>query len=304
MTTPLRPLSTGELLDRSFSLYRNNFALFAGIALLPSLLKLGLDGMRLATTSGPFATVGRRAAARVGMDTAAMGGTYFLLLIIYLLGFILASGATVYAVSAVHMDKSVTISGSYKAIRPSLMRLIGIFLLMGVIIFALAIPLIGVPVFGLVSKTSAGLAVLGLILGGLALVHVYVCLSLATPACVVEKSRILNSLRRSLALTKGAKWKIWLVFVLFIALELALYGAVGIPAAIIGFKTGSPLLMVAIFAIGEFFVSTFVTPIMMIPLVLIYYDQRVRKEAFDLLLMMQSLDQKTPDQVAATTPIG
>ncbi|HKE30376.1 MAG TPA: hypothetical protein VKD65_01535, partial [Candidatus Angelobacter sp.] len=32
MTTALRPLTTGELLDRTFVLYRNNFMLFAGIA--------------------------------------------------------------------------------------------------------------------------------------------------------------------------------------------------------------------------------------------------------------------------------
>src|SRR5262249_16845059 len=39
MTTPspLVPMNTGELLDRTFSLYRNNFLLFAGIMLFPSL---------------------------------------------------------------------------------------------------------------------------------------------------------------------------------------------------------------------------------------------------------------------------
>ncbi len=35
MTTALRPLSTGELLDRTFSLYRSHFALFLGIFALP-----------------------------------------------------------------------------------------------------------------------------------------------------------------------------------------------------------------------------------------------------------------------------
>ena len=32
MTTALRPLTLGELLDRTFQLYRNNFLLFVGIA--------------------------------------------------------------------------------------------------------------------------------------------------------------------------------------------------------------------------------------------------------------------------------
>jgi len=40
MTTPLRPMSTGEILDRTFNLYRNNFVLFAGIAVVPPALML------------------------------------------------------------------------------------------------------------------------------------------------------------------------------------------------------------------------------------------------------------------------
>ena len=40
MSLDLRPLTLGELLDRSFSLYRRHFWLFVGIMALPSLLGL------------------------------------------------------------------------------------------------------------------------------------------------------------------------------------------------------------------------------------------------------------------------
>ena len=43
MVTVLRPLSTSELLDRTFHLYRNNFVVFAGIAALPQLVVLALQ---------------------------------------------------------------------------------------------------------------------------------------------------------------------------------------------------------------------------------------------------------------------
>ena len=36
----LRPLSLGEILDRSFSLYRENFWLFVGIVAIPHLFTL------------------------------------------------------------------------------------------------------------------------------------------------------------------------------------------------------------------------------------------------------------------------
>ena len=39
----LRPLSTGEILDRTFTLYRQNFLLFLGISAIPHVLVLVLN---------------------------------------------------------------------------------------------------------------------------------------------------------------------------------------------------------------------------------------------------------------------
>jgi len=49
-TLDLRPLSIGELLDRTFSLYRRNFLLFVGIAALPQLLVLALQLVQVILT--------------------------------------------------------------------------------------------------------------------------------------------------------------------------------------------------------------------------------------------------------------
>jgi hypothetical protein len=38
MTAPLRPMNLGEILDRTFQIYRSKFLLFAGIALVPALV--------------------------------------------------------------------------------------------------------------------------------------------------------------------------------------------------------------------------------------------------------------------------
>ena len=71
MTTPLRPLSTGELLDRSFSLYRNNFMLFAGIGLLPPVLKLALDALQLGTMQDLIGAEGKTSVFYVKLDDPA-----------------------------------------------------------------------------------------------------------------------------------------------------------------------------------------------------------------------------------------
>ncbi len=46
MTSALRPLSTGELFDRAFFLYRTHFALFLGIFALPHLLVFAVQCLR------------------------------------------------------------------------------------------------------------------------------------------------------------------------------------------------------------------------------------------------------------------
>jgi hypothetical protein len=45
-------------------------------------------------------------------------------------------------------------------------------------------------------------------------------------------------------------------------------------------------------------------PILIIVLVLLYYDSRIRKEAFDLQLMMSSLDAPSSSQGAPTPALG
>src|SRR5271168_4985940 len=53
-TLDLRPLSVGELLDRTFSLYRQNFLLFFGISAIPHLLVLAVQLTQLAVTKSRF----------------------------------------------------------------------------------------------------------------------------------------------------------------------------------------------------------------------------------------------------------
>jgi hypothetical protein len=51
--------------------------------------------------------------------------------------------------------------------------------------------------------------------------------------------------------------------------------------------------------LGGFFAGTIAGPIATIALALLYYDERVRKEAFDLQLMMEAVGQQQASQAAA-----
>ena len=61
----LRPLSLGELLDRTFFLYRRHFLLFVGIAAMPQLIKhLDPAAVGLLLAGGVLYTVGAVVYAR------------------------------------------------------------------------------------------------------------------------------------------------------------------------------------------------------------------------------------------------
>jgi len=106
-------------------------------------------------------------------------------------------------------------------------------------------------------------------------------------------------------LTKGARGRIWLVLLLTVILNLGLTLALLAAVGAIGVATRSALLAATTLIAGQFLLGTLVAPILTIALVLIYYDQRVRKEAFDLQLMMDSLGLSSPPtQVSAAAPIG
>ena len=48
----LRPLSLGEILDRSFAVYRANFWLFVGIAVLSAVVQLAVNGVLMVIYRG------------------------------------------------------------------------------------------------------------------------------------------------------------------------------------------------------------------------------------------------------------
>src|SRR6185437_7250685 len=133
MVTVLRPLSTSELLDRTFHLYKNNFWLFVGITALPQLLVLVLRLGSAAMLASHFFVVA--------------GTTTAIILLSSLIAVEISHAGTVVAVSDLYLEKPAAIGSAYKIARRSLIRVIGIsvvFVLLPAVIAGLAIGLIAV----------------------------------------------------------------------------------------------------------------------------------------------------------------
>jgi hypothetical protein len=274
MTTALRPLSTGELLDRTFSLYRSHFGLFVGLFAIPQLLVLAFQLVQVAVVN-PLTQL-----SNVFSPILWGLGSWFLMLTMASL----SEAATAVAVSQVHLGRPAGIAESFSRVKGHFLGLIVITVIVWV----------GV-VCGLVA----------IIVPGVLLAIIW---SLSVPAKVLENKSIFAAMSRSVDLTKGDWGRIFviglLVFVLTYGVKWLLQWPILIAAAA-GGKVGMQFVKGwQVASVVAVFVSeSLVGAVGAIAFSLVYYDERVRKEAFDLQLMMTTLDASSasasPAQVGA-----
>lgn len=301
MTEPLRPMSTGQLLDHTFALYRKNFLLFVGIATVGPAANVIFQLLTVGANLGsPFGA--RRAAT--GTALATMGLGMFFGYIVLLAGMAISHAATVKAVAAVHLGRETSIGGAYKALRGRIWSLFGT---LGLIMLWMALAVVGitvvmVPVFmgiAALGRTAPGPA--GAVVAGIvgfvivlsvfaAIIAIYVRYALAIQACVVEGLGPRASLKRSVFLSKGSRWRVVVIYLVFVLLSVILGAGLGALAGGVGALLHNRIAAAVLIYLAGFIAGSITGPLATIGLSLLYYDERVRKEAFDLQLMLSSLD--------------
>jgi hypothetical protein len=149
----------------------------------------------------------------------------------------------------------------------------------------------------------AGGALLGLagLAGSLVWMIYALCrYALAVPACTLEQLPARISMVRSRFLTYGAKWGILGIVFLTGLLSVVLTYTLQMPALLaskaimVTARTHLTMAATVWIYIADFLGGAVSGPITTIALVLVYYDQRVRKEAFDLQLMMDAAGRQQP----------
>jgi len=285
----LRPLSIGELLDRTFSLYRRNFLLFIGIAAIPHLLVLAVKLAQVAAMPvvGKVATQPPAAELQAASRTLAAGNPIafaaFALLgiVIYLVAILFSQGGTVFAVSELYLGRATTIGQSFSRAKSELGTLFGVLLLNGLVTI---------------------LSFLLLIIPG---IYMMCRLSVAVPAALLENLGPRDSLERSFALTKDNAGRSFLIFLLYFVILYAAVALFAIPFAIgVGVSQNDPVMLrtwTALSEVGSFAAEVLITPILTIGMAIFYFDLRVRKEAFDLQMMMNPFAEGVPAPRGATT---
>ena len=120
--------------------------------------------------------------------------------------------------------------------------------------------------------------------------------SLAIPACTVENLKARDAIRRSIQLSKGSRGRIFMLGLLALIIQLGLTGLTQGFFIVVGIKQHGvlPVWMSVVQQFLAFLTNTFVGPIYATGFTLFYYDQRVRKEGFDIEHMMQGAGMSLP----------
>jgi len=120
--------------------------------------------------------------------------------------------------------------------------------------------------------------------------------ALAIPACVVENLKARAAIRRSIELAKKAWGRIFMLGLLIGAIKLMLVGITQAFVFIAAFKNHGQIGpgLTALSQVISFFTTSFLGPIWATGVTLLYYDQRVRKEGYDIEWMMQAAGLTVP----------
>jgi hypothetical protein len=294
----LRPLTLAELLDRSFSTYKRHLWLFVGIMAVPAafatLYAVAAQFLNRPIVPGmPPDQVLRR---MVPMLVGAVGFS-----VTYLLVYAFALGATTIAVAHLYKEQAITVGASYREVRRHGWRMV-LLLLWGTLrvlgtwfgLLILAAILSGI-LAALGSPVISGLFFVFGMVGGAALSgYLAVRYGVAVPAVVLENLPAGKALARSVELTEGHRGRVFLIILCAMMIGYAsaalLQGPFMMGAFLAGPGTSTAIALTIVGAVLGGIGGMFSGPIMIIGLAMVYYDLRIRKEALDLQMMLDSLD--------------
>ncbi len=334
----IRARSIGELLDITFSLYRSHFGTLIAITLvvMGPLMALTMisNSASIVQLVAPIGMVEVDQAAMTDVMTTMLGASLVSLCAsgLALIGGVFApwmGGALTHNVIERALGRAPSWRDSYRATLPRWGALWAAWAIRTIVVSVCALPAV-IGLYGLLLAASlgvssafddaggglaltAGLTALCLpltLVGIVAAVWLWVAWNLSEPAIVGEGADALQSIRRSYALTRGFRWRLFgrlLIFWLmqFVVVQLPLFGltllvfAGAVSAAAGGDASTLTVLGFAGSLIFGIVGNVLVTPLNVIYVTVNYLDLRVRKEQLDLQLRAAQLAPAQPKQVSS-----
>ncbi|MFF2653839.1 hypothetical protein [Streptomyces sp. NPDC058045] len=301
---PLRPLGVGEILDGAVSTMRAYWRTVLGISLAVAVVTeigaLFLQRYALGDSTGTDPLLDPGASNDELMSTVLLNllGSV-LVLLITLLGTVVATALLTSVTSRAVLGRPATVAEAWQEARPQLLRLLGLTLLLPLLTMLLigvgALPGILMAVAG-PHDPGVALAVLGGLATTVVAVWLMIRFSLASPALMLERQTVLKALSRSTKLVRGSWWRVFGIQLLAGLIAYIVAAIIVVPFTVIasvitgdgvGGLLGSGDLnwtFLVLTGIGSVIGTTLTLPISAGVTVLLYIDQRIRREALDLEL--------------------
>ncbi len=311
---PLRPLGLGDLYDAAFKIIRHNpkatvgsAALVAAAAMaLPVLITLlvallvDVDGGLIESLADPTAgsTVDPEDVQRGEVAGLVAGfGSLVLGSFLQWIGLVLVTGMIAHVTMAAALGRTMGLGEAWAATRGRRGRLVGLVLVVALIPLAALVvyAALWVAVIALGSTAFAvvfGLVTVPLVIALFAFYAIRVQY-LAVPPMMLEGTGIRGSLTRAFRLSRRQFWRL-LGIALLTGLITSVAGAiVSVPVTVVQqillvtVESAQTLLIVYVVgqALATVLSSAFVTPFSAAVASLLYLDQRIRKEGYDVELL-------------------
>lgn len=260
---PLRPMGVGEILDVAIRIYRSNWKTLMAIVAVITVPFTLLQNFLTNQIGHPYLLNGHLLVSSVDY------GTYRLTLYVFLaLSFLVVTpllrGAMARAVGEIYLGEHPTAGSCLRAARSKFGSLLVAILLSSLII-----------VGGFILLVIPGIIF-------------YVRYSFVSTTVVVEGQSGTGALSRSWSLAKGNGWRIF--GTLFVAGLIV--GVVSvilvIPLTLLTLQNSGSANWV-LRAVSGSLISVLTTPFLVTTAVLLYFDARIRNEAFDLTVMAREV---------------
>jgi len=292
----LRPLGVGDIVDRVFALYRSRPLLLLAVAAVPYLLLfLLITGIAVAFAATYVAVLGPL--TQIANDptnpnvnlpalAGALGGVLVTVAFIVIAAVVILSAqsaALIAAMSALYLKRTITAGQVFNEGLRASPRIIGaslaVFLLVMALWVVLAIAMV---------VANQGLAVgLGILFGLVATVYIFASTLVTPVVATLEGLGPIAAIRRSFRLSTGNRWRIIGLQLLLLVLN-AVIGAL-LSAIFLGSFINDVTTRTIVQQVANLLTNVAWAPVQWGTFAILYYDLRVRHEAFDLQLAAESL---------------
>jgi len=294
----LRPLGVGDIVDRVFAIYRARPLMFLAIAAIPYLLLALVLGVLSVTLGGsalialaPLMT-GDVSPGTFQFDRfAPILGTLLLFLVLVVIAALavslMQSASLIAAMAARYMGKETTVG---TALGLGLRRSFDLFV-MGLLAF-LAFCAMWIALVLLMVFTREWWSFLVGILGGVvATVYLAVSWMVSPAVAILEEAGPATALSRAWTLSGGNRWRILGLIALLAVLQIVLSSLLSF-VLVASFATDQTVQLVLQQAVNLLATIAW-APVYWGTFAVLYYDLRVRREAFDLQVAAEALPRAT-----------